>query len=190
MSGIYESARPVCSKLLRDTEKATYALFSENILPTTRLEARHIIMPIIAVEEHATEDWPQTLVETLKEKETSPLENNIITEINFIVRDPKYENEKPYDIRYDIGPNVPRTNIEVETKSVNIQDFRPLHNSESFHEYGFSFEKLDFALTEALFDHQSSIKEVYYPAIEKLLRRKFPDAAEVHILEHNVRMNR
>jgi hypothetical protein len=112
--------------------------------------------------------------------------DNVWTEIEYTVKDPKFQNEKPYDIRYDIGKAMPMTNASSESKEVLIQNFRLNQDASSFDNFGFSLEKIAIDLTEEIFDDISSIKTTVYPLIEEVLRRKFPDASSVHILEHSV----
>lgn len=47
--------------------------------------------------------------------------------------------------------------------------------------------KIDCVLTASEFRNDETVKEVYYPAITNLLRRTFPDAAEMQIIEHAIR---
>jgi hypothetical protein len=115
------------------------------------------------------------------------IEDAIQTEITYLVKDPKHEHEKPYDIRYDTGGAIPSTNMENETRSVTIHNFRAFENSQSFKDYGFSSAKINCALTAAEFDDEKRVEEVYYPMVEKFIRTSFPDAVEVRILEHHVR---
>jgi hypothetical protein len=112
--------------------------------------------------------------------------DNVWTDIEYTVQDPKFENEKPYDIRYNIGNAMPMTNASSESKEVLIQNFRPYQDDSCFDKFGFSLEKMAIDLTEGIFDNVSSIKTTVYPMIEEVLRRKFPDASSVHILEHSV----
>lgn len=113
-------------------------------------------------------------------------EDFIHTEITYLVKDPKHENEKPYDIRYDTGGVIPNTNMASESRPVLIRNFRPLQTSESFEEYGFSSAKIDCPLTTREFENEKKVEVLYYPVIEKLLRQEFPDAGEIRMLEHVV----
>jgi hypothetical protein len=107
----------------------------------------------------------------------------------YLVRDPKHETEKLYDFVYNNGGVIPQTNMSPEYKPILMHNFRPIQSSKSFDEYGFTSAKIDCPLTASDFDHEQSITEIYYPVIEGLLREKFPDAAMVKIMEHNVRIN-
>ena len=114
-------------------------------------------------------------------------EDTIQTEVDYLFKDPKHEYEKPYDLKYDAGGIIPRTNMASEPRSILIHNFRPLQHSQSFEEYGFMSAKIDCALTASEFRNDETVKEVYYPAIKNLLRQTFPDAAEMQIIEHAVR---
>lgn len=108
------------------------------------------------------------------------------TEIDYTVKDPKHEHEKPYAIRYDTRGTIPRTNLQNETHTVTIRNFRPKINAQNFQEFGFSVENIGAGLTAAVFEEQDSVKQKYYPWIEKVLWSKFPEAAGVYIHNHNV----
>lgn len=110
-------------------------------------------------------------------------EDTIQTEVDYLFKDPKHEYEKPYDLKYDAGGIIPRTNMAAEPRSILIHNFRPLQHSQSF-EYGFTSAKIDCALTASEFRNDETVKEVYYPAIKNLLWQAFPDAAEMQIIEH------
>lgn len=118
------------------------------------------------------------------------LEDPVQAELKYLVMDPKYESEKPYSIRYDTGGAFSNTNMENESKSIAIRDFSSLQNSQSFEEYGFSTTKIDCNLATADFYDEKKVNEIYYPAIDKLLRQSFPDAMEINILEHGVSISR
>jgi hypothetical protein len=115
-------------------------------------------------------------------------EEAIQTIVTYLMRDPKHETEKPYDFVYDNGGVIPQTNMSLEYKPILVHDFRSIQSSNSFNDYGFTSAKIDCPLTAMDFDHEKSITEAYYPVIEDLLRQKFPDAAMVKIMEHNVRI--
>jgi hypothetical protein len=115
-------------------------------------------------------------------------EDEIQTEVTYLIKDPKHEHEKPYELRYDPEGIIPTTNMETEARPIMIRDFRPLQNYQSFDEYGFSLAKIDCALTASDLDDKKRVEDVYYPQVEKLLSKQFPDASEIKILEHGVRI--
>jgi len=113
----------------------------------------------------------------------------VLTKLDYYVRDPKHEYEKPYEIRYDTGGLIPDTNIMEEPKPVVIQNFRMLQSYQSLQDYGFTSAKVHCSLKAAEFDDESKVKNEYYPAVEQALRKAYPDADEVKILEHIVRLS-
>jgi hypothetical protein len=120
---------------------------------------------------------------------TDIAEDAVQTELSYLIEDPKHENEKPYVLRYDSGGLIPNTNMTNVSKPIKIHNFRPLQKPHSFKDYGFSLEKLDCALTDAEYYDEMKVKDLYYPAIVKLLRQEFPDASDIKFLEHEVRMH-
>ncbi|RYP60498.1 hypothetical protein DL770_009984 [Monosporascus sp. CRB-9-2] len=113
--------------------------------------------------------------------------HEIQSESEFLVKDPKHEHEKPYQLRYDVGEDFPETNMTEERKPILVRDFRPLQNARSLYEYGFTSAKLSRSFTAADFGTNEEVVESYYPAIEEVLRQSYPDANEIKILEHDYR---
>ena len=112
--------------------------------------------------------------------------DSIQTKIGFITKDPRHDHEKPYTLRYDAGDSIEFTNIKGKSHNVTIHNFRPRQGAQNLEEYGFSVEKWHYHLTETIFDQQDKVKTILYPEIENFLRRKFPEAVGVHIVEHGV----
>ncbi|KAH8753206.1 hypothetical protein F5882DRAFT_308780 [Hyaloscypha sp. PMI_1271] len=123
----------------------------------------------------------------LNVNDTGVIEDAIQTEVDYLIRDPKHEHEKPYEIRYDPGGVIPETNMSDETRPILVHDFRPFQNCQSFSEYGFSSARIECAVKSTEFDDEQKVKEVYYPEIKKLMWQRFPGAAEIKILEHGLR---
>ena len=118
---------------------------------------------------------------------TSVLQDSIQTSIEFTVRDPRHKTEKPYSLRYDTDGAIPKTNTANEAKSVTIKNFRTVQSFSNYGHYGFCVEKLDEPLTEGVFEEKEAIRDTWYPRIEGILRRRWPEAKAVYILEHNLR---
>jgi len=113
-------------------------------------------------------------------------EKPVHSAISFLVRDPKHDQEKPYEITYDPEGVIPARNTEHEPHLVHIVNFRPIADEKSFETFGFSAEKVECDLTPDEYTDRGRVESVYYKVAEKLLREKFPDAALIKILEHNV----
>ena len=116
------------------------------------------------------------------------IEDIVETDILYLVKDSKHDEEKPYELAYNAGGVIPQSNMSHEPCRVSIRNFRPLQNSESFRQFGFTSAKIDCALKAAEFYNERMVKDLYYPAIEKLLWQSFPDATAIRIIEHGVRI--
>ncbi|PVH82023.1 hypothetical protein DL98DRAFT_587032 [Cadophora sp. DSE1049] len=119
--------------------------------------------------------------------EDDAAEDIVRAELKYLTRDPKYEREKPYEVYYDTRGTIPDTNMVNDVQPVLIRNFRPFQNSESLMVHGFSLQKIDCALTASEFRDDDKVKHIYYPVIETLLRRTYPKAAEIRVLEHETR---
>lgn len=89
-------------------------------------------------------------------------------------------------MNYDTAAAFPRTNVANDPKPILVQDFRPLQDSKNFEEYGFATAKLCSSLTPNDFDDAQKVETVFYPEIQELLSKQFPDAAKIEVLEHQV----
>lgn len=116
-------------------------------------------------------------------------EDFISTEVLYLAKDPKHHEEKPYAIAYDAGGVIPQTNMTNESFPIQIQNFRPLQASNNFNDFGFAVAKLDHKWTAAQFRDEIIVKERFYPQVERILKKKFPDAIAVRIIEHNVSLS-
>lgn len=123
---------------------------------------------------------------SIEEENISFVNEDIRTELMYLVKDARHETEKPYDLRFDAGSAIPRTNMANESRPVVIHDFRHLQNSRSLQEYGFTSAKIERMLTAAEFSSDKIVEAIYYPEVINLLWRQFPGAAEIKILEHIV----
>lgn len=100
--------------------------------------------------------------------------DSIETEVVYLAKDPKHEDEKPYELRYDAGGDIPRTNMVNIPKPVTVHDFCSLQNSSNFEDYGFSAAKIPCILKPAEYSDTKRVTEVYYAAIMEYLRSIYP----------------
>lgn len=113
-------------------------------------------------------------------------ENDVRANLHYLVRDPRYEHERPYELAYDAGGIIPRTNIVNESHTIQIRDFRPLQTSTSYEEYGFTSVKLDQRWTAAQIQDENLVKNSFVPQLFDILWEKFPDAVELGIYDQKV----
>jgi len=114
--------------------------------------------------------------------------DSVCSEINFLRRDEKWENEKPYRMRYNPPAGLPRTNYNFESHSVNVYDMRPLLPDLSLDKNGFEVHQLQSEMKYSDFSDPQKIKEVYSEEIKNLLQQSLK-AQHIHILDYVVRIN-
>jgi hypothetical protein len=119
---------------------------------------------------------------------TAPYEPaNVETELWFLERDPKHVvDEKPFKLRYDPGPDIPRSNCRNESVSgVTIYDIRGREAEFSIDREGFAIGRLHSKLKPEDFDDEDKIKNTYYDELKVFLKKRF-GCHRVEILEHGV----
>jgi hypothetical protein len=128
----------------------------------------------------------QGLVHGLRTVDTQSHPGIVETKLQYMVRDPKHKIEKPYELRYNIEGPIPQTNLVTESLPVTIHDFYPYQTPQSFEDYGFATAKINCAMQAAELTDDEVIKKLWYPAASEVLRRAFPKASQIKILEHDV----
>jgi hypothetical protein len=91
--------------------------------------------------------------------------------------------EKPHTYNYD-PPGVPRQNFDNETRSVVIEDIRGRETAFSLDQHGFA--AIQHKSHETAFVSENSIRAIYYPESEALLRETL-NAQRVLIFDHTIR---
>lgn len=105
---------------------------------------------------------------------------------HFLQRDPLYDNEKPYSLRFTPPEDFPRANIKLERHTIRIRDIRNRPKPLSFWEHGFQILPFCSEMEYSNFDDDNVVKEIYLrEAANKL--RGFLGAQKVQIFEHTVR---
>jgi hypothetical protein len=91
---------------------------------------------------------------------------------------------RPRTYTYDPPPGVPRTTFLNEPRRVQIRDIRPTAGGFSLDQQGFAVVDLPTAVDD--FYNEDSVKNVYYPESEALLK-EITGADRVLIFDHTVR---
>lgn len=120
----------------------------------------------------------------------SPTDDTVSTQIEYMIREKRHNEEKPYFLYYDAEGEFPRKNVRHTPHDVSIQNFRSFQNALNLQEYGFSVEQMGIVMAEETLNDAQSTKDSYYPVMERLLWQKFPDAKNVLVLEHTVSLAR
>lgn len=113
-------------------------------------------------------------------------DESTMTEVYYIVKDPKHETEKPYSLYYEPDDGIPRTNVSNEARIIKVVNARNMGRNITFEEFGFAALSLKSVLSPDDFYQQDRVINVYYDECRDLLRSLFSDAAKIEILEHVV----
>jgi hypothetical protein len=112
---------------------------------------------------------------------------NVDSEFWFLKREAKHaHDEKPFKLRYDPGPDIPRQNcLNESVEGITVYDIRGNEDSFSIEHQGFTIGHLRTKLVPEDFDDEDKIKGVYYEEIKELLKNSF-GCQRVEVLEHGV----
>lgn len=91
---------------------------------------------------------------------------------------------RPRTYTYDPPPGVPRTTFRSEPRRVQIRDIRPIAGGFSLDQQGFAVVDRPTAVDD--FYDEDSVKHVYYPESEALLK-EITGADRILIFDHTVR---
>ncbi|KXS94833.1 hypothetical protein AC578_3668 [Pseudocercospora eumusae] len=118
--------------------------------------------------------------------------NTITSRINFLARDPIYEHEKPYNLKFDPPKGQPYTNIKADTRDTCIEDIRGREQNFRMETQGFAVLSLEDDGEEGTtmayedFDDRTKCQDVYCKQVAEGLKRML-GASRVQIFEYVVR---
>ena len=98
----------------------------------------------------------------------------------------KRGDEKPAYYRIDPPPGVSKWNGEDDPREVTIEDARGREGEFTLDRNGFAIVKAPTAMAHDDFYSPETIRRVYYPEVEQLLKDKL-GASRVFVFDHNVR---
>lgn len=116
-------------------------------------------------------------------------QSDLLVNLYFLARDPKYATVKPYTVRFDPKGKFPYTNIDNVKHSVMLSNLRPAVDDSSS---DFSIEKNGFQvltiperMTYADFENDETFRAIHVPHILTILRTEL-QAEHVHVLDYRV----
>ena len=110
---------------------------------------------------------------------------DVQTQVYFLKQDPKYDDEKPYSLRYTPPDGFPRANVLLECHDVMVEDIRPIRDSLSIETNGFAIMNYNTAMCYDDFDDEDKVKTIYLRELSEALRT-YLKATRVQIFEHTV----
>ncbi|EED22767.1 hypothetical protein TSTA_062540 [Talaromyces stipitatus ATCC 10500] len=108
--------------------------------------------------------------------------------VNYLMRDPLYELEKPYMTTFDtteLGGQ--DTNYKFTEHNINAQSADHIQNVFDLEINGFQFLQHTTLLSHSDFECDLSIVSRYYPDVVELVKAVRPQVSHVHILSHTRR---
>ena len=104
----------------------------------------------------------------------------------FLDRDPLYETEKLYELKYDPVGSIPRTNMKLSKwDDVEIRDIRGKKDSVSFQTDGFCLMNMSSAMAHEDFDDIQKVEAVYLQEVGEALKKTL-SAKRVQIFDFTV----
>ncbi|KAJ5697886.1 hypothetical protein N7488_011570 [Penicillium malachiteum] len=87
----------------------------------------------------------------------------------FLQRDPKYDNEKPYSLRFSPGNSLARSNILRERHEIKVHNMRDVPDL-GIDDYGFEILPFSSTLTYSDFATEGNITGRFLPEMARKLR--------------------
>jgi hypothetical protein len=105
------------------------------------------------------------------------------SEVYFLKRNALYQEEKPYSLRFNPEGNFPRSNIELESREIEVRDVRPEVEALTFNKDKFAVIPLNSKMAYDDFDNEQKVRDVYLKEVADALKT-FLGASLVQVFEH------
>lgn len=109
--------------------------------------------------------------------------HDIESELCFLGRDPLYETEKPYSLRFDPLDDIPRHNLKIDSRRVTIADARALNATAERN--GFTLATIPTKMKYGDFENPKAIETTYALEVQNYLKTMF-GARYARIIDYNV----
>ncbi|RMZ90250.1 hypothetical protein DV736_g2529, partial [Chaetothyriales sp. CBS 134916] len=103
------------------------------------------------------------------------------------LRDPLYETEKPYSLRFEAPEGFPRANIKLDKRDIVVHDVRDTRLPD-FEKEGAALVPFESVISYHEFDDEQVIQKVFLKQVSNFLKT-FLKAQHVQIFEHTVGHN-
>lgn len=109
--------------------------------------------------------------------------------LHFLDRNPKYDSEKPYTVRYDTEGKFPYTNIENVRERIQIHDLRDggtdLPERFSLDKNGFTIITIPDEMSYDEFNDDEVMRAKHLPKVLTTVQRNLK-AGKIHVLDYRV----
>ncbi|KAI9733661.1 MAG: hypothetical protein M1834_003263 [Cirrosporium novae-zelandiae] len=106
--------------------------------------------------------------------------------MHFLTRDPLFDSEKPYSMRYPPQGDLPQSNIKREKHLLEIHNMRQRLDDLKFEQCGFGMMNMDSDMSYDDFNDGSKITSVYLQEIGEAMKRTL-NAKHVYVIDYAVR---
>lgn len=104
----------------------------------------------------------------------------------YLDRDPLYETEKPYSMRYEPDDEIPQNNLKKIPHPIEVKSMRePGAGPFRMEECGFQMIQLHSNLTPDDFWKEELVQKVYVQEVKEALKKEL-GAKHVHVLDYAV----
>lgn len=104
---------------------------------------------------------------------------------HFLARDPLYDTEKPYSLRFTAPEGFPRANIRLERHGITVRDIRAGTKPTLTKDGCTLLDDFTTQMNYSDYDDEDKIKEIYLRDVANHLKALF-SAQHVQIFEHTV----
>ena len=113
------------------------------------------------------------------------MEHSLAISTNFLARDARFDDEKPYSMRYPPETDIPQSNFIQDKQQVRLRDMRQYMDKLSFDDCGFQVMDLQSSMSYQDFKDENKVKTVYREEIAANLKSLL-GATHVLVLDHVV----
>jgi hypothetical protein len=112
--------------------------------------------------------------------------SSVLSSIHFLQRDPLYDSEKVFELKFDPPSGLPKSNMRLEKRDgIKIHDIRDQEAQYSFTRNGFSIMRADFGMPAKAFYEEHLLRQKYFPKLAHTVKEHL-GASQVRIFDYNV----
>lgn len=112
--------------------------------------------------------------------------SSVLSSIHFLQRDPLYDSEKVFELKFDPSSGLPKSNMRLEKRDgIEIQDIRDREAQYSFDRNGFSILRADFGMPANTYYEEHLLRQEYFPKLAHAVKEHLR-ASQVRIFDYNV----
>ena len=102
----------------------------------------------------------------------------------FLARNPLFETEKPYTMKYPPRTKIPQTNVQRVVEKITVNDMRCFDSiaGPTFNTHGFEKLKFESSMSYEDFENRDKVDSTHAAEISEAVRQRF-GATHVHAID-------